>query len=321
MKKTLTLLLPALFLFSFSRHRNDPYRGMDLKRFEKSLAYIPKGSFTTGASDEDTPYQKPSRTFSFESFYMYNHEVSNGEYCEFLRLLKQEDTAMYRKMLPDTLVWRLPLAYNEPYVEYYLRHPAYSNYPVVGVTHDQAEYYCQWLTGQYAKLEKRKFKTAVFRLPTVAQWEYAARGGLDLSPFPWGGPGMQNKKGEWLANFTVISQSSIGWASYPVLNVYGKIEDRKILVAGYSGDRAGIAGWLNDAADVTAPVISFYPNGFGLYNMAGNVEEYVAEKGITKGGSWRDTGYYLQNSVEEPYDSTNFTSSERGFRFIMEVKK
>jgi formylglycine-generating enzyme len=319
MKKTALLLFPVLLLLSFSSRKEKP--GFDLKKFEKSLVYIPKGSFNYGASDQDVPYRNASqsRTVSVESFYMNKYEVSNGEYLEFVFDLKKKDTALYRKMLPDTLVWREKLSYCEPYVDYYFRHPAYRNYPVVGVTHEQAEGFCKWLTERYAKEEKRKYKTARFRLATAEQWEYAARGGLDHSPFPWGGPYLQNKKGEWLANFTVISQSNIAWVTLPVKNIYGKIEDQKILAARYSGDRTGIPGQLNDAADITAPVMSFYPNDYGLYNMAGNVEEFVSEKGITKGGSWKDTGYYLQNAVMETYDPTQSASSERGFRFIMEL--
>jgi formylglycine-generating enzyme required for sulfatase activity len=326
MKKNIIFLLSAIFMLSFSGRKGDLYRKFDLKRFEKALAYIPKGSFNYGASDQDAPADPfsetvRSRTVTVDAFYMSTHEVSNGEYLLFVLDLKEHDTALYRSMLPDTLVWREKLSYNEPYVEYYFRHPAYRNYPVVGVTHEQAEQYCKWLTGRYGREEKRKFKTAVFRLPSTEQWTYAATGGIQLSPFPWGGPYMQNKKGEWLANFSIISQNSIGRVTLPVKNVFGNIEDREILIAGSAGSRPGIPGKLNDAADITVPVLSYYPNDWGLYNMAGNVEEYVAQKGITKGGSWKDTGYYLQNQVEEKHDSLHLTSSERGFRFIMEQDK
>ena len=283
----LFLLISSFTLFSFSG-KKDSYQGFKLKEFEKSLAIVPKGSYVYGQNDQDLKYsyEPRARTVSVNSFYIYKHEVSNGEYLEFLNELKQKDTSLSKQMLPDTLVWREKSSYLEPFVEYYLRHPAYSNYPVVGVTHEQAEFYCKWLTERYMKESKRKFKNVEFKLPTIEQWTYAAKGGLDNSPFPWEGFSMQNKK---------------------------------ILVAGGGGRSHD--GYSSDGAMITAPVTSYKPNGYGIYNMAGNVEEYVNEKGISKGGSWKDTGYYLQNDVEEQYDSTNYASAERGFRFVMEIMK
>jgi formylglycine-generating enzyme len=319
MKAILFLLICSATLESYKGKENF-YEGFKLKAFEKSLALIPKGSYVYGQSDQDMPYQNQvrARTVSVDSYHIFNHEVSNGEYLEFVKDLEKEDTNFSKQMLPDTLVWRDKSMYLESFVEYYFRHPAYSNYPVVGVTHEQAEIYCKWLTEKYMKESKRKFKNAVFKLPSIEQWTFASKGGLDNSPFPWEGNSMQNKKGEWLANFRVIPQNSIGFDIIPVQNIYGKIENKKILVAVGGGRSYG--GNSNDVSEITAPVKSFYPNGYGIYNMAGNVEEYVKEKGITKGGSWKDTGYYLQNHVEEKYDSTNYTSAERGFRFIMEIK-
>ena len=321
MKRKLLLFLITFALLSFSG-KEKFYQGFNLKSFEKSLSLIPEGSFTYGVNDQDVPYlnQPKSRTISLDTFYIYKHEVSNGEYLEFINELKKKDTSLFRRMLPDTLVWREKTMYMEPYVDYYFRHPVYSNYPVVGVTYEQAEYYCKWLTEKYMNEKKRKFKNIEFKLPSIEQWTFAAKGKgrLELSRFPWEGFSMQNKKGEWMANFTVIPQNGIGWSIFPVKNNYGKIEDKKILIA-TNGYRSG--GYLDAETNITAPVISYYPNGYGIYNMAGNVEEYVKEKGTTKGGSWKDTGYYLQNSVEEQYDSTNYTSAERGFRFIMEIKK
>jgi sulfatase modifying factor 1 len=319
MKRKIVLLLVTSTLLSFSGKENF-YQGFNLKAFEKSLSLLPEGSFSYGQSDQDVPYlhQPKSRVISLDTFYMYKQEVSNGEYLEFMNDLKKKDTALFRSMLPDTLVWREKLNYMEKYVDYYLRHPAYSNHPVVGITYEQAEYYCSWLTEKYMNEGKRKFKNVAFNLATTEQWTFAAKGRLKQAVFPWEGFSMQNKKGEWLANFTVIPQSAIGWSTFPVQNVYGQMENKKIRIAG-DGYRSG--GYLNVESDITAPVISYYPNDFGLYNMAGNVEEYVKEKGVTKGGSWRDTGYYLYNHVEEHYDSTNYTSAERGFRFVMEIKK
>lgn len=289
----------------------------EVKRFEQTMKFIPKTSFHSGIADHDNPEYilqnvSKSELVTVDSFYICDHEVMNGEYLEFLFDIRMQDTALYSKMLPDTLAWRDKLSYNEPYVEYYFRHPAYRSYPVVGVSHEQAEQYCKWLTEKYAEEEKRKYKNAVFQLPNSVQWECAAKSGFDLAIFPWGGPYLQNKKGQWLANFLVIPQREIAYATMKVENLKGETESKKIRVAG-----AGYHSSPN--ADVTAPSYSYYPTDFGLYNMAGNVEELVKEKGVTKGGSWKDTGYYLQNFVFETYDSTCATSAERGFRVAMMI--
>jgi len=132
--------------------------------------------------------------------------------------------------------------------------------------------------------------------------------------FTLGGPYFQNKKGEWLANFTGVSQFAIRDTLY-TKKKDGGFEKNEYLLTSYKHSEFGGPPY----ADVTAPVNSYYPNDYGLYNMAGNVEEFVREKGITKGGSWHDTGYYLQNHVYETYDSANEVSATRGFRFVMEI--
>ena len=277
----------------------------DLKYVEEHMQYIPASSFNTG---------EPTRTVSVNSFYMCSYEMTNGMYCYYLHELQKEkvDTAVYNKALPDTLVWESKFAYNEPYVNYYLRHPAYADYPLVGVNYDQAMAFCQWLTISYNSWPERKYKNAKFDLPSKDQWICAARGGKTFAPFPWDGEQMTNKENKWMANFLTINQSNVYRDT-----INGQIIYRAVPV----GDSPGIVGDLNDAADITVAVNSFFPNEFGLYNMAGNVEEMVREKGITKGGSWHDTGYYLQNEVEENYSNSTATSDERGFRIMMMVEK
>jgi formylglycine-generating enzyme required for sulfatase activity len=232
------------------------------------------------------------------------------------------------------LVWRKALFYNDPYVEWYLRHPAYSNYPVVGVTHKQCESYCEWLTIKYNEKEKKKFKKVKFRLPTKHEW-YASASFIPsdkkskdgnknsdnfistTKEFPWSGPYIRNKEGKIMANFAVIDEGSVHREYDSVMTVYGKKDIRMRYVCD-KGYESAIAGSL-DAADITAPVNSYWPNEAGMYNLAGNVEEFVSEYGITKGGSWYDTGFYLRNCSIESYDSTDEASETRGFRFVMEV--
>lgn len=313
MKKAYFLIVIASVLFSFSGKKVDFFPEVSLRDFEKSLALIPKGFYIVKGDMDTITFSVEYKTIKVDSFYIRSYEVSNIEYREFIKEIRKKDKALSKDMLPDTVVWKTKLAYNDPFVEHYYRHPAYNDYPVVGITYEQAEYYCKWLTEKYMQEERRKFKKVQFKLPTVKQWRYAANGGRNLVRFPWGGPSMQHKKGQWMANFWVIEQHSIYRRTFKVPSVSGNELEEEFPVgrSRSSGTNAGI----------TAPVLSYYSNGYGLYNMAGNVEEYMKEKGITKGGSWMDTGYYLQNSVEENYDSTNYVSEARGFRFVMELVK
>lgn len=281
----------------------------------ENLKSIPAGSFRSGEDEVDVPNPKRSFIVRVKSFYMFNQEVSNGLYRWYLNEVNKGDSALDQKLLPDTLVWRDKFAYNEPYVEYYFRHPAYKDYPLVGISYEQCELFCNWLTEKYNADPKRKFKKVLFSLPDSAQREFAAMGGLKEAVYPWGGPCLQNRKGEWLANFLVLDQSSAMRREFEVDGLYGK--EKKVINMAYGG--CGCQGPISDNADITAPVTSYKPNVYGLYNLSGNVEEFIRPKGSTMGGSWRDPGYYLQNSVIEKYDSQHETSSERGFRFIMMV--
>jgi gliding motility-associated lipoprotein GldJ len=287
------------------------------------LTLVEGGTFVMGQTEQDVMflYNAVPRRITVSSFYIDKAEVSNLNYLEYLywidRVFGANYPEVYRNALPDTLVWRSELAYNEPLVEYYLRHPAYNNYPVVGVTWLQAVEFCKWRTdrvnelmlidkgvldvnpnqvdsdnfnteayllGQYEGMVKKnlpdlnpngsgerpvRFEDGIllpaYRLPTEAEWEYAALGLIGNQPYgneerytdkriyPWNGTSLRypkagNWQGEFLANFKRGS-----------------------------GDYMGLAGKLNDNASVTAPVESFFPNDFGLFNMAGNVNEWVAD--------------------------------------------
>jgi gliding motility-associated lipoprotein GldJ len=290
------------------------------------LVLVEGGTFTMGRSEEDVMYDwnnRPARV-TVSSFYMDQTEVTNFHWLEYLywvgRAYGESYPLVYRNALPDTLCWRSPLAFNEKYVEYYLRHPAYRDYPVVGVSWLQANDYCKWRTdrvneyimiregilswnvdqrndqtfntesyyvGQYEDAEMRgvtnldpsarqgkKLGTRIvrmedgimlprYRLPTEAEWEYAALGLIgNLEPgtenitdrrfYPWNGHWVRQDNKE----FT------------------GRI--RANFVRG-NGDYMGVAGNLNDAGDVTTPVESYWPNDYGLYHMAGNVSEWVLD--------------------------------------------
>lgn len=326
-----TLLFVASFTF-LSPKKKWSYQSPDL---DKTMVYVPTMSFSYREADtlivDDAMVF--TNTHSMKGFYLFPYEVSNGQYLEYLHDLKISNDTSLKKAMPDTLVWREKLTFNEPYVEWYFRHPAYGSYPVVGITQQQCIKYCQWLTKKYNSNPKRKFKEVFFRLPTKYEW-YAASvyrktekeksknvKSLDYysdNLFPWDGPFLRNKTGSYLANFKNFDESSIYRVSDTFMTVNGNKEVRQTYFAKPS-EYMGVDGFLNDAADVTAPVDSYWPNDLGIYNMAGNVEEFVAEYGITKGGSWRDPGYYLRNTVIETYQAKNEATSSRGFRFVMEV--
>lgn len=227
--------------------------------------------------------------------------------------VKKEQIRIY----PDTLVWirDFSYSYNEPMAKRYYAHPAFGNYPVVGVSWKQATAFCDWRT-QYmnAFLEGKKRATeSDFRLPTEAEWEYASRGGRSQSMFPWGNYYLRNKKGCLLANFKP------GRGNYP--------ED---------------GGFYTVRAD------AYWPNDFGLYCMAGNVAEWTSslyyegaynfqhdmnpdirynaqdqdpprmKRKVIRGGSWKDVGYFLQVSTRN-YEYQDTSKSYIGFRSVIDL--
>lgn len=334
------LLTVVLFVATFTKAQEQisKHQEKQRKKFlkESSYAYIPAGSFVMGVDSEayydtDAPFAHltRARVVQVESFYMMKYEVTNGEYLAYINTLRTTNPELADSLMPDTLVWRNKYGYNEPYVEYYLRHPAYADYPVVGVSYDKALAYAKWATDHYnAKPdEEKRFKKVLFRLPTEEEWEYAARGGHERAFYPWGTPYDRNAKGEFLANFTYIPQYSLYrdtvWEKQ--VRNYGNdtiIVDSTMKIeylSTGSWDAYRVAGTINDHADITTPVASYWPNDYGLYNMAGNVEEMVDQVGMTCGGSWRDPGYYMTVFARQFYKGSNYASSDMGFRYVLEV--
>ena len=211
------------------------------------------------------------------------------------------------EVYPDTTVWitDFKYSYNEPMHNDYFWHDAYNDYPVVGITWKQAKAFCEWRTMNKNAFQKTKNKDLVpeFRLPTEAEWEYAARGGLQGATFPWGGPYTKNDRGCFMANF-------------------------KPMRGDYAVDQA-LYTVEGDAYDA---------NDYGLFNMSGNVAEWVDssyeseaydfsstmnpnvnkrfnKKKITRGGSWKDVKYYLQVSTRD-YEYEDIPRSFIGFRTV-----
>ena len=209
---------------------------------------------------------------------------------------------------PDTAVWvkDFNYSYNDPMHQDYFYHQSYGDYPVVGVSWEQANAFCNWRTrkkNDYLKSRKNRISVPDFRLPTEAEWEYAARGGLEFATYPWGSGGTQSDRGCFLANFK------------PVRGNYAA-----------------------DGALYTMEAKSYNANDYGLYNMAGNVSEwtntaynlssyYIAstmnpnvenrknKRKIIRGGSWKDVAYFLEVGSRD-YEYADTARSYIGFRTV-----
>jgi len=220
----------------------------------------------------------------------------------------QEDLAYM--IYPDTLVWErdFSYSYNEPMTENYWTHPAFDNYPVVGVNWYAAQAFCIWRTIIYNEYRYEAELAAIprIRLPTEAEWEYAARGGYEHKQYPWAGPYIRNSRGCLYANF-----------------------------------KPGRGDYIADNYEYTAPADRYWPNDYGLYQMSGNVAEWCeddfAESGysyahdlnplfknptdtrrikVIRGGSWKDIAYYLSVGTRTFEYAVN-TKSSVGFRCVM----
>ena len=328
---------------------NDPnYGGFPINNKFKEyktpdyMVLVEGGTFTMGSVQDDvmSDWNTTPKKMQIRSFYMDESEVTNSEYLFYLLWLERvfpprvdNYSHIYDAALPDTLVWRNAMGSNESLTDNYLRHPAYANYPVVGVSWSQANDFCEWRTDRVNERilmdlgiiknlfnedsivveGKNYFNTKAyysnpallfdgdstiyrkglksikrsdiakdtlkgtdaftgrhvkpydgllypdFRLPTEAEWEYAAKALIEnreynnlrgRKKYPWNGRYTRNNnpqnRGDQLANFK-----------------QGK------------GDYSGLAGWSNDGADITNKIESYPPNAFGLYDMAGNVAEWV----------------------------------------------
>ncbi len=234
------------------------------------LVLIPGGTFMMGGGEKDIESSMDNRTrqVTVQSFYMDEMEVANVDWKEFMADVKRgglsyrtEDDEDYDftkdDLQPDTNVWRRDLAFNDPIAEAYYSHPGFNMYPVVGINWHQANEYCKWRTYIVNKQitdddPEEGILYPSYRLPTEAEWEYAARGLLESEIYAWEGKSLRNRKGRFRANFKRGRGDYAGW-------------------------RGGDGHHMTDGYMITAPVGEFYPNDFGLYNMSGNVAEWTQD--------------------------------------------
>jgi formylglycine-generating enzyme len=260
------------------------------------------------------------------SQFNYKSQKYEGEIIDYqtgqVKPISNRADFFYTKRIPvypDTLCWirDFTYSYNEPWTLKYFRHPAFAEYPVVGVTWEQANAFCDWRTNRKAEFFNLDLINIdpihPYRLPTEAEWEFAARGGLNNPMYPWGSPYAANAKGCYMANFK------------PKRGNY-------------------VADSRNSAR--TVKVATYPPNGYGLYDMAGNVAEWTStaytelsyaminelnpeiqynategeatamKRKVIRGGSWKDIAYYLQVSTRA-FEYQDTATSYVGFRCAM----
>jgi gliding motility-associated lipoprotein GldK len=270
-----------------------------------------------GQADEDVMSARISmnKRVTIVPFYMDDTEVTNHEYRQFMNSMITDSVSVLGEefimssLYPDTSVWNKDFTYfnGDVMTENYYSSPAFDTYPVVGISWDAAVYFSKWRTKLLNdnRSQKNLFKSPRYRLPSEAEWEWAARGGKEGAKYPWGNPYVANGKGCFLANF-------------------------KPLRGNYRAD--GYA--------YTAPSNAFNPNDYGLYNMAGNVAEWCQDayaesympvtwdlnpvyndenepRKIIKGGSWKDVAYFLETGTRT-YEFRSERRSYIGFRCVMD---
>ena len=282
----------------------EDYVDKNYARIMDSL-YLPPELWYNGEMKLDVEKLKYSYTwFDAEGAAAESKRLRN-QFIDREPFIKRKEVEIY----PDTTVWikDFTYSYNEPMHNDYFSHPAYQDYPVVGISWTQAVAFCNWRTKFKNDYQRDKGKPNVsrFRLPNEAEWEYAARGGIPSGTYPWGSPYLLNDRACFLANFKPLR-----------------------------GDYAA------DQAVYTVEAKSYLPNDYNLYNMAGNVAEWtnssynagsyeyvsslnpnmsfdVEKRKVVRGGSWKDVAYFLRVSSRD-FEYSDTSRSYIGFRTVQD---
>lgn len=280
------------------------------------MVAVPSGTFHMGQADEDVAATQINfnKQVTISAFFMDDTEITNNEYRQFTQALQESSEldlpAGYSigDLLPDTTTWTTDFTHHmgDPLVVYYWSHPAFDDYPVVGVDWNAAQYFCKWRT-QHLNEYRQSIGLPVmpsFRLPSEAEWEYASRGGRDMNKYPWGNPYVRNQNGCLLANF-----------------------------------KPGRGNYFDDGFAYTSPVSTYFANDYGLFDMSGNVAEWCEDAynpsamplvwdlnptyyddrinyKIIRGGSWKDIAYYLETGTRS-FEHRDTARASIGFRCAM----
>jgi formylglycine-generating enzyme required for sulfatase activity len=201
----------------------------------------------------------------------------------------------------DSMLWNTSFGWeNNGFKDYYHNHPAYNDYPVVNITKEAAELYCEWLTEKYRVASGGELSLK-FRIPTRAEWMRAARGNDHSNVYSWEGPYLRNDKGTVMANHLQIGTQ----------NLTRNAESGEIELVEKS--QRIYPTILQSQADVTAPARSYWPNQFGFYNMNGNVAEMISDGDQAVGGDWHSPGFDIRNESVKEFKEAHPTV---GFRVV-----
>ena len=215
---------------------------------------------------------------------------------------------------PDTLCWVADFTYsfNEPLTTNYFWHPAFDNYPVVGVSWRQATAFCNWRTqllNNYLAGNGESFVND-YRLPSESEWEYGARGGLELAMYPWGGNYTRNNEGCFLANFKPLRGNYTDDGGSETMKV-GSYEANEFGLYDMAGN---VAEWTSSAFDESGYIFTHDLNPDYKYNALPD-DPPVLKRKVIRGGSWKDIGYFLQVGVRS-YEYQDTAKTYVGFRCV-----
>lgn len=289
MKKTFTLslLLFAALIIGLSSFKPTPNKSFEKFLKKSAYTFIPSGKTYVNGEEQ-----------TVQSFYISKGEVTNFQYQEFLSYLKaHNETEKLKICQVDSSNWSTAKSSNKGMEDFYHTHIAYRDYPVVNISHEAAELYCEFV--RKALGEAFPGTDMLVRLPTFTEYVRAARGDHQNMRYAWNSNETRNKDGQILGNFVRIGEECV---------------TRNAETGKFEVTLDGIPPFVaNGSTDVLAPSESYWPNQFGVYNLSGNAAEMIKEKGVAVGGSWNNPGYDVRIDSRKEFTGTDRTV---GFRVV-----